>query len=113
MSNAKKRADIRVPPRLLQHSLSRVSQNDRKFSLRRGSCHVARVLIVAGRIRKDKSSAWGAEISIRNINCDPLLALGTQAIGQICQLEPVRTAHTFELIVISCIGIVEQTPYKR
>ena len=51
-----------------------------------GSNHVAGVLLVAGRVTNNEFALLGAEVPVRHVNGDALLALGAQAVGQQSQV---------------------------
>ena len=73
--HAEHRHDVGVAARLRQNSLSRVDQDDRQ--IRGGSAcrHIARILLVARRIRHDERASARAEVAIGDINGDALFAL--------------------------------------
>ena len=71
-----------MPPRLRQHAVARIDQNDGQ--LRRGGAgrHVARVLLVPGCIGDDELALRRGEVAIGDVDGDALLAFGAQAVGQ-------------------------------
>ena len=74
--------DARVAPRLLLDPVSRVDQEDGDVRRRGAGRHVARVLLVAGGVREDELPPRGREVAIGDVDGDPLLALGAQAVGE-------------------------------
>ena len=88
------RCDIGMTLRLRQHALASVQQNHRKGGGRRARRHIAGVLFVAGRVRDNEFAARRREISVGNIDRDPLLAFYTQAIGQQREIDrPAGAVH--------------------
>jgi hypothetical protein len=49
--------------------------------------HVARVLLVAGSVGDDEFALVGGEIPVGDIDGDPLLALGLEAVGEESQID--------------------------
>ena len=92
VGNAQQRADERMAPGLREHPLARVDQHDRQIRGRGAGDHVARVLLVAGRVGDDEPALSGGEVAVGDVDRDALLALGPQAVGQQRQVEEV-VAH--------------------
>ena len=69
-------ANSRMPPRLRQHALLCVDEDDGEVGERRAAGHVARVFLMARRVGADKAAIVRREIAIGHINRDALLALG-------------------------------------
>ena len=90
--NSKQRRDVRVPPRLRQNALRRVDQNHREIRGRSAGGHVARVLLVARRIRDDEFPARRFKIAVGDVDGDALLALGAQAVGEQRKIHRARRA---------------------
>ena len=63
-----------------------VHQHHSRIGARSRSHHVARVLLMAGCIANDELAAGGRKIPIRHIDRDTLLPLGSQAIGELSQI---------------------------
>ena len=80
--NSEQRRDVGVPPRLREHALGRVDQNHRQIRGRSAGGHVARVLLVARRVRDDEFPARRFKIAVGHVDGDALLALGAQAVGE-------------------------------
>jgi len=76
------RRDVRVAACLLDHALSRVDEDHCHVGSRRTGDHVAGVLHVAGRVGKLETAARGDEAAICDVDRDPLLALGTETVGE-------------------------------
>ena len=120
VTHAEQGGDRGVAARLLDHALARVNQDDRHLGRRGARDHVARVLLVPGRVGEDEAPARGGEVAVRDIDRDALLALGAQAVGQQRQVEvPVAVARVrhrrdvLELIGEDRLGVVEQPPDQR
>jgi hypothetical protein len=82
VADADQRHEVAVTAGLRQHALARVDEDDRQ--VRRGGAgdHVARVLLVAGRVGDDELAPVGAEEAVGDVDGDALLALGGQAVHQ-------------------------------
>ena len=80
--DAEQRDQVAVPPGLRQHALAGVDQDDREVGGRRARHHVAGVLLVAGRVGDDELAPVGGEEPVGDVDGDPLLALGLQAVEQ-------------------------------
>ena len=108
------RGDERVAPALLDEAVPRIDEDDREVRGRGPGHHVARVLDVAGRVRDDELAARGREVAIRDVDRDPLLALGAQAIGQQREVDalvaapPRHVLDVLELVLERGLGVVEQ-----
>src|SRR6185503_20625137 len=59
----------------------------RGIAARRRADHVARVLLVAGRVGDDELALRGREVAIRDVDRDALLALGLEAVGEECEVD--------------------------
>ena len=79
---AEDRGDVGVAARLLDHALARVEQDDRHVGGRGAGDHVARVLDVPGASASWKRRRGGDERAVGDVDRDPLLALGAQAVGE-------------------------------
>src|SRR5690606_21487429 len=77
--NAQQRGDEGVAPRLRLHAVAGVDQNDRQFTVGCAGGHVARVLLVAGRVGDDELAFGRGEVAVRDVDGDALFALGLQA----------------------------------
>ena len=62
--------------------LPRVDQQDRDVGRRRAGRHVARVLLVAGRVGEDELAPRGREVAVGDVDRDALFALGPQTVGE-------------------------------
>ena len=81
-ADAEQAGDGGVAPGLGQHSLPRVDQHDGKLCPRRAGRHVARILLVAGRIGEDEAPLAALEIEIGDVDGDALLALRLEPVGE-------------------------------
>ena len=73
---------VAVAPRLRQHALARVDEDDGKIGGRGAGDHVARVLLMAGRVGDDELALVGGEEAVGDVDGDALFALGRQAVDQ-------------------------------
>ncbi len=85
--NAEQRANKSVPLGLRENALARVDQDHRELAVRRAGRHVARVLLVAGRIGDDKRAQRRGEKPVGHIDRDPLLALVLEPVEQQRKIE--------------------------
>ncbi len=72
-----------------EHTVAGVDQHDRQIRGGGARDHVARVLLVPGRVGDDEPAAIGGEVAVGDVDRDPLLALGPQPVGQQRQIEEV------------------------
>ena len=108
----------RVSPRLRHHTVPRIDEQNGKLRRAGGGHHVARVLLVAGRVGDDELAQRGREIAIRDVDGDALLALGDEAVGQERQVQ--RRAALLrcaldggKLVGQDRLGVVEQAADQR
>ncbi len=103
--NRQQRADESVALGLREHALARVDEHDRQVGRRGARDHVARVLLVAGRVGDDEAPLRRGEVAVRDVDRDPLLALRAQTVGQQRQVEEV-VAHPLAglLDVLELVG---------
>ena len=80
--HAEQVGDVGVAARLAQHAFGRVHQHDGGVGGGSAGGHVARVLLVAGRVRDDELAARRGKIAVGDVDGDALLALGAQAVGE-------------------------------
>ena len=86
---------------------------------RRAGRHVARVLLVAGRIGDDEFAPRGGEIAIGDVDRDSLLAFGAQAVREQRKIDQAGRAidlallHRSELIFVNALGVVQQPADQR
>ena len=110
-----------MPPRLRQHAHARVHQHHREIGGRRAGDHVACILLVPRAVGDDEPPALSAEEAVRDVDGDPLLALGRQPVHQQREVElrPSRPVprglggQAVELVVEQRAGIVQQPPDQR
>ncbi len=100
--DAEHRADVGVPTRLRQQvpAAMDVAQNDRQVGRRRTGRHVARVLLVAGRVGDDELALVGREEAIGYVDRDALLPLGRQAIDEKGEIERAALRSDLALSVL-------------
>ena len=98
--------DARVAARLLLHAVPGIDEEDGDVGRRRAGRHVARVLLVPGRVGQDELPARGRKVAIRDVNRDALLALGPQPVGEEreinrpCGLVACRRLDRLHLILV-------------
>ena len=73
----------------VEQALARVDQQDGELGGGGAGRHVARVLLVAGRVGDDERAPGGREIAIGDVDGDALLALGGEAVDQQREIEIV------------------------
>ena len=82
VADAEQVREIGVPPGLGQHALARIDQDHREVGGRGAGDHVARILLVPGRVGDDELALLGREEAIGDVDGDALLALGGEAVDQ-------------------------------
>ena len=80
---------------LCQHTLAGIQQDDGQVCRRGTGDHVARVLLVAGRVGNDELALFGREEAVGDIDGDALLALGRQAIDQQRKVQVIALSADF------------------
>ena len=117
--DAEDRGDVGVPPRLLDHALARVDQDESEVGGGGARDHVARVLHVARRVRELEAAARRHERAVGDVDRDPLLALGAQPVGQQREVDvavaaPLRgLLDVLELVGEDLLRVVEQPADQR
>jgi hypothetical protein len=77
------------------------------------------ILFVAGSVGDDELAPGGSEIAIRDVDGDALLAFRPEAVRDQREIDTMsavqggRCAQGDELILINCVGVVQQPPNKR
>jgi hypothetical protein len=82
LTDAQQGRDGGMSARLHQQTLARIHKQDRQICGRCTGNHVARVLMMPGRIGQDEAAPCRLEESIRDVDGHALLALGSEAIDQ-------------------------------
>ncbi len=119
VGNPEQRGQKGVAPGLLDDALPRVDQHQRQVGVRVPGDHVAGVLDVTGGVGDDELAGRGGEVPVGDIDRDALFALGSQPIGQQCQvgvLVPPLAAdpfNRFELVLEDGLGVVEEATDQR
>ncbi len=118
MRDPEERRDVRVPPRLLEHAEPRVDQDERHVRRRGPRDHVPRVLNVARRVGDDELARFGREVTVRDVDRDPLLALRSEAVCEerevdLLALHGRRAPHGLELILVDHPRVVEEPADQR
>ena len=112
--NAQQRGEEGVAARLRQHAVARIDQDDGEVGGGGAGGHVARVLLVPGRVGDDELAPRRGEVAVGHVDGDALLALGAQAVGEQGEVEAVGgeiargLAHAGQLVFVDALGIVEQ-----
>ena len=114
----KQRCDIRMAARLDLHALAGVDQHNRGVGRRCAGGHVARVLLVAGRVRNNELAPRRREVAVRHIDRDALFALRAQAVGQQRKIDLAGRGGAFafnrpHLVLVDRLRVVEQPPDER
>ncbi len=113
------RGDVGVAARLLDDAVARVEKDHRDVGGRCARHHVARVLNVARRVGELEAAARRHERAVRDVDRDPLLPLGTQAVGEERQVDVAVTAaergllDVLELVGEDLLRVVQQPPEQR
>ena len=121
MADAEQRGDDRVAPGLAQHALARVDQHDGEIGGRGAGRHVARVLLVAGRVGDDELALRRGEEAVGDVDGDALLALGLQPVDQQREIDVVAGGAVLarialqrgKLVLEDLLGVVEQPADQR
>ena len=104
------------------HAMAGVDEDDGQLARRGAGGHVARVLLVAGRVGNDELAAIGREIAIRDVDGDALLALGLEAVGEQGKVDLAGAGgadllavalHGGELVLVDHLGVVQQPADER
>ena len=117
--DAEDRGDVRVAARLLDHALARVDEDDRDVRRRGARDHVARVLNVPRRVGELEAAARRDERAVGDVDRDPLLALGAQAVGEQREVDVAvaaalrRLLDVLELVGEDLLRVVEQPADQR
>ena len=86
-AGARAARDVGVTAGLLDHALARVDEDHRDVGGRCARDHVARVLHVPRRVGEMEAAARRDEVAVGDVDRDPLLALGPQAVGEQRQVD--------------------------
>ncbi len=119
--DAEERRDVRVPPRLHEHALARVDEDDGELGVRGARRHVARVLLVPGRVGDDELALLGREEPVGDVDGDALLALGLEPVDQEREVDVAAGRAVLlrvllerrEVILEEQLGVEEQTADER
>ena len=108
VADAEQRDDVAVAPGLGQHTLSGVDEDHRRVGGGGPRDHVARVLLVTGRVGDDEPAPARREVPVCDVDRDALLALVAEAVEQFSKigLRPKRRL----LLVGQRRTIVQQPP---
>ena len=117
--DAEDREDVRVAAGLLDHALAGVDEHDPELGRRGARDHVARVLDVARRVGELEAAPRRDERAIGDVDRDPLLALGAQAVGEERKIDVLVAAaardvlDVLELVDEDLLRVVEQPADER
>ena len=112
--DAQQRRDESVPARLLENALASVHEDQGEVGRGRAGDHVARVLLVAGRVGDDELAPRRVEVAVGHVDRDSLLALGAQAVREQREVHVAVAAtlrgllHVLELVLEDRLGVEEQ-----
>ena len=108
------RRDTRMPTCLAQQAFSGVDEQHRDMGVRRSGERVAGVALVPGSIGEHVAARGAGEEPIGDVDGDPLLALGTQTVGERGQIDvAVVGRHSLEVICRQRAGVVQDTADER
>ena len=82
VADAEQRDDVGVAAGLGEDAVLGVDEEDGEIGGRGAGRHVARVLLVAGRVGDDEAAPVGGEIAVGDVDGDALLALGDEAVDE-------------------------------
>lgn len=102
VAHAQQGDDMAVPPRLGQHALARVDQDQGGVGGRGAGGDVAPVLLMSRRIGADEQVARRREVAIGRVDGDALFALGQKAA------DPVSVAQGGDLIIGHGTDVMQQ-----
>ncbi len=121
VANSDQVGEVGVAPGLREHALAGIHQQHGDIRGRSAGHHIARILLVPGRIGDDELALLAGEEAVGDVDGDSLLALRRKAIHQKREIEvstvrPGALAVGFqrlELVVEDLAAIVEQAPDQR
>jgi hypothetical protein len=110
-----------MPLGLHQHALARVDQDDRELGVGGAGRHVARILLVAGRVGDDEGTPRRGEEAVGDVDGDALLALGLQPVDQEREVDVLAGGAVTDgilgqrgkLVLEDLLGIVQQPADQR
>jgi len=116
VADAEQVDEIAVPEGLGQHTLARVDEDDREVTVRCTGRHVARVLLVPGRVGDDERALGRREEAVGDVDRDALLPLRLQPVDQKREIDPLAQRAVFfgvgferlQLVFHDQPGVVEQ-----
>ena len=119
VGDAEQTRDARVALGLRADAVARVDQQDGDVSGRSAGRHIARVLLVPRRVGQDELATGGGEIPVGDVDRDPLLALGAQAVGEQREIDRPgiavlrRLLDRRDLILVDRLRVVQEPPDQR
>lgn len=120
VADAHERADAGMAARLRQDALRRVDEDDGEVGERCAAGHVARVLLMARRIRADEAAVVRREVAVGDIDRDALLALREQSVQEQRVVDGTAAAADFRieqqrffLVGVDELGIVQEMADER
>ena len=104
-----------------QDALPRIDQHDGEIGRRGAGRHVARVLLMAGRVGDDELALRRREEAIGDVDGDALLALGFQPVDQQREIDVFAVgavlagnrAQRGQLVLEDQLGVVKQPADQR
>ena len=82
MRDAEERGDERMALGLRQDAVAGVDEDDGQVGRGGAGGHVARVLLVSGRVGDDELAPGRGEVAVGHVDGDALLPLGLQTVGE-------------------------------
>ena len=116
VGHPQQRGEQGVAAGLFEHAFAGVDQQQRQVGGRGAGDHVARVLDVAGGVGDHELAPRRREVAVGDVDRDPLLALGPQAVGQQRQVGLLVAARERglldrgELVLEDRFGVVQEPP---
>ncbi len=108
-----------MTPGLVEDALASVDEDHREVARRRAGGHVARVLLVPGRVGDDELAPRRVEVAVRHVDRYPLLALGAEAVGEQGEVHVAVAAplggllNVLELVLEDRLGVEQEAADKR
>ncbi len=119
LRNREQRRDGGMPARLRRDSARGVHEDDGEIRGARARDHVARVLLVAGRVGDDEAAPRRREVTVGDVDGDALLAFEREPVGEEREVEAARAAprgglrNGCQLVLEQSLGVEQEAPDER
>ncbi|VIO69896.1 hypothetical protein CI41S_21430 [Bradyrhizobium ivorense] len=121
MADTKERTDERVALGLDQHTLAGIDEDDSELGIRGARCHVASILLVAGRVGHHERAPFRRKETIGHIDGDALLSFRLKPVDEQREIDvtagsavlgavPFQRRH---LIIVDHLAVVQQAADQR